>query len=210
VPAAEEEGIGAAQHGSRGKQAWPRCGVELQPPGGTTRRRSAGPRDRWELQAARRRWRDSDRRDGGLAKVTLFCNKYGIQVPFPSDTYVPHGRSLRFYDTQTNDDHFRRQVYLGVVDQVIQELDNRFDEINMELLVCMSCLNPTNSFASYDASKLMRLAEFYPKDISSMDLVRLEFQLGTFIDDMRRDDRCNNSEFVIQLLLNKVPNFGLR
>jgi hypothetical protein len=32
-----------------------------------------------------------------LAKVTLFCNKYGIQVPFPSDNYVPHGTSLRFY-----------------------------------------------------------------------------------------------------------------
>ena len=124
-----------------------------------------------------------------LAKVTLFCNKYGIEVPLPADTYVPHGRSLRFYDKQTNDDHFRRQVYLGVVDQVIQELNNRFDEVNMELLICMSCLNPINSFASYDAHKIMRLAEFYPKDISSTDLIRLEFQLGTFIDDMRRDDR---------------------
>jgi hypothetical protein len=53
----------------------------------------------------------------------------------------------------------------------------------------MPCLNPTNSFASYDASKIMRLAEFYPKDISRTDLARLEFQLGTFIDNMRRDDR---------------------
>ena len=74
-------------------------------------------------------------------------------------------------------------------DIVIQELNNRFDEVNMELLICMSCLNPINSFASYDAHKIMRLAEFYPKDISSTDLIRLEFQLGTFIDDMRRDDR---------------------
>jgi hypothetical protein len=91
--------------------------------------------------------------------------------------------------TQTNNDHFRRQVYLGVVDQVIQEVDNRFDEVNMALLVCMSCLNPTNSFASYDASKIMRLAEFYSKDISRTDLARLEFQLGTYIDNMRRDGR---------------------
>jgi hypothetical protein len=44
----------------------------------------------------------------------------------------------------------------------------------MVLLVCISCLNPTISFASYDASKIMRLAEFYPKDISSTDLARLE------------------------------------
>ena len=123
------------------------------------------------------------------AKVTLFCNKHGIEIPLWDDTYVPHGRSLRFYDKQTNDDHFRRQVYLGVVDHIIQELDNRFDEVNMELLICMSSLNPTDSFASYDLHKVMRLAEFYPKDISTTDLVRLEFQLGTFIDDMRKDDR---------------------
>ena len=105
------------------------------------------------------------------------------------NTYEPRGRSLRFYDKQTNDDHFRRQVYLGVVDHIIQELDNRFDEVNMELLICMSSLNPTNSFASYDLHNVTRLAEFYPKDISATDLVRLEFQLGTFIDDVRKDDR---------------------
>ena len=45
-----------------------------------------------------------------LAKVTLFCNKFGIEVPLFGEHYVPHGRSLRFYDTQTNDDHFRRQI----------------------------------------------------------------------------------------------------
>jgi hypothetical protein len=59
----------------------------------------------------------------------------------------------------------------------------------MELLVCILSLNPTNSFASYDATKVTRLAKFYPKDILNMDLTRLEFQLGTFIDDIRQDDR---------------------
>jgi hypothetical protein len=139
-----------------------------------------------------------------LAKVTLFCKTFHIEVPLWGENYVPHGRSLRFYDTQTNDDHFRRQVYLGVVDQVIQELDNRFDEVNMELLVCMSSLNPTNSFASYDATKVMRLAEFYPKDISHTDLTRLEFQLGTFIDDMRHDDRFKCLETLGELSIKLV------
>ena len=73
--------------------------------------------------------------------------------------------------------------------EIIQELDNRFDEVNMELLICMAAFNPSNSFASYDAQKIMRLAQFYPNDISSVELIRLEFQLETFIDDMRKDDR---------------------
>ena len=39
-----------------------------------------------------------------------------------------------------------------------QELEKRFDEINMELLSCMSALNPTNSFAAFDAQKVCKLA----------------------------------------------------
>ena len=35
----------------------------------------------------------------------------------------------------------------------------------------------------------LQLSKFYPNDISSVELMRLEFQLDTFIDDMRKDDR---------------------
>ena len=87
----------------------------------------------------------SDGWDAFLQRVTLFCNKHDIQVPAMEDNYVPFGRSTRFSRPQTNDDHFRREVFLGIVDQIIQELDNRFDEINMELLSCMAALSPANS-----------------------------------------------------------------
>jgi len=52
---------------------------------------------------------------------------------------------------QTNDDHYRREVYIGVIDRIHKELENRFDEVSMELLLCMPALNPSNSFASFDA-----------------------------------------------------------
>jgi len=91
-----------------------------------------------------------------LQKVTLFCNKFGIHVPAMEDVYVPYGRSRRFVPNQTNDDHFRREVYIGVIDQISQELDTRFDEVNMELLSCMAALNPSNLFASFDSNKVCR------------------------------------------------------
>ncbi|XP_044365275.1 zinc finger MYM-type protein 1 isoform X2 [Triticum aestivum] len=134
-----------------------------------------------------------------LAKLTLFCNKHDIEVPLWEDIYEPNQRSRQYYEVQTNDHRYRREVYLGVIDQTIQELDNRFDEVNTELLICMSALNPLNSFASYDALKVMRLAEFYPMDISSTDLIRLEFQLTNFIDDMRQDDRFRNASNIGEL-----------
>jgi hypothetical protein len=121
-----------------------------------------------------------------LQRVTLFCNKYGIQILCMDGNYVPFGRSSRFCAVQTNDYHFRRQVYIGIIDRIIQELDTRFDEVNMELLSCMTALNPSNYFASFDANKVRRLTEFYPNDFSNSDLLRLEMQLDNYIDDMRR------------------------
>ena len=48
---------------------------------------------------------------GFLAKVTFFCKKHGIEVPSPEANYVAHGRSQRYYEKQTNDDRYRREVY---------------------------------------------------------------------------------------------------
>jgi hypothetical protein len=72
---------------------------------------------------------------------TLFCNKHGIQVPSMDGNYVPFERSSQFSAVQTNDDHFRRQVYIGIIDRISQELDTRFDEVNMELFSCMTTLH---------------------------------------------------------------------
>jgi hypothetical protein len=90
--------------------------------------------------------------------------------------YVPYGKSARKARArkQTNDNHFRREVYIGAIDQISQELDNRFDEINMELLSYMSAFSPSKLFASFDAQKLRRLAEFYPKEFSNNNLLKLE------------------------------------
>lgn len=74
----------------------------------------------------------------------------------------------------------------------------------MELLSCMSALNPSNSFASFDAQKVRRLAEFYPKDIFGSDLVRLELQLDTYIDVMRHDDRFSGLENLVDLSVKLV------
>jgi hypothetical protein len=43
-------------------------------------------------------------------------------------------------ENQTNDDYFRREVYIGVIDQISQKLDNLFDKVNMEFLSCLTSL----------------------------------------------------------------------
>ncbi|TVU38573.1 hypothetical protein EJB05_11953, partial [Eragrostis curvula] len=73
-----------------------------------------------------------------------------------------------------------------------------FDEVNMELLSCMTALNPSNYFASFDSIKVRRLAEFYPNDISSSNLIRLEMQLDNYIDDMRREESFQGLNNLVQ------------
>jgi hypothetical protein len=141
-----------------------------------------------------------------LEMVTSFCDKHGVKVPTMDGHYVPYGKLARKAHArkQTNDDHFRRELYIGVIDQISQELDNRFDEINMELLSCMSAFNPSKSFAFFDAQKLLKLAEFYLKEFSNNNLLKLELQLHKYIDDMRQDDSFKGLDNIVDLSVKLV------
>jgi hypothetical protein len=52
----------------------------------------------------------------------------------------------------------------------------------------VTCLNPSNSFSTFNKEKLIRLAYFYPNEFSIVDLMVLGDQLDTYIIDIRGDD----------------------
>ncbi|KAJ9162755.1 hypothetical protein P3X46_022505 [Hevea brasiliensis] len=62
--------------------------------------------------------------------------------------------------------------------------------MNTELLLCVACLNPNNSFSSFDKEKLIHLAQFYSCDFSSTEVMALDNQLETYIIDV-----CSNDQF---------------
>lgn len=80
----------------------------------------------------------------------MFYNKQGVEAPEMCGVYMPYGRSPRFARNQRNDDHFITEIYIEIINEISQELDNHFDEVDMELLSCMSA----DSFASLDAQKV--------------------------------------------------------
>ncbi|KAK9666925.1 hypothetical protein RND81_14G221200 [Saponaria officinalis] len=152
--------------------------------------------------------------DNFLQKVSVFCVKHKIEVPNMNDFYAPRGRSRRYFAKVINIHRFRVEMFLSVIDLQVQELNNRFDETNMELLLCMACLNPLNSFASFNKQKLLRLAEFYPSEFSCVDIVKLDHQLDLFVDDMRKDSRFQNLKNLGELSIllvetNKHVSFAL-
>ena len=52
----------------------------------------------------------------------------------------------------------------------------------------MACLNPSDSFVTFDKEKLIHLAKFYPFDFLGTDILALDSQLQNYIFDMRNND----------------------
>ncbi|XP_016191640.1 zinc finger MYM-type protein 1-like [Arachis ipaensis] len=108
-----------------------------------------------------------------LDEVSLFCDKYNITVPKMDDIFVSQGRSRRKAQKISNLHHFQVEIFYQVVDRQLQELKNRFTEVNTELLLCIACLNSRHSFLAFDKEKLIH-------------------QLENFILDVRSDDQFSN------------------
>ncbi|XP_042026985.1 zinc finger MYM-type protein 1-like [Salvia splendens] len=139
-----------------------------------------------------------------LNKVISFCNNHGIVVPDLEACYMPHGRSKRFVQQVSYHRHFRIDVFIEVIDLLLQEFDNRFDEVHMELIRCMACFSPRDGFSSFDKESVLKLATFYPFDFSSIDLRSLDCQLDIFMEDMRRDNDFQNLQYLSSLSMKLV------
>ncbi|XP_004296334.1 PREDICTED: uncharacterized protein LOC101297233 [Fragaria vesca subsp. vesca] len=86
----------------------------------------------------------------------------------------------------------------------LQELNNRFNEANTELLLCLACLSPNDTFSCFNKERLMHLAHLYPADFSTSDLLILESQLDIYIDDMQSNSKFQNMHGISDLALKLV------
>jgi hypothetical protein len=123
--------------------------------------------------------------------VLLFCEHHEVDIPNMDDFFKPvQKKSKRKMEKVSNLHHFRVQLFYEVIDQQIQELNNRFTEANTELLLCVACLSPRHSFSAFDKGRLIRLAQFYPSEFFPVELLALDCQLENYFLDV-----CSDSEF---------------
>ncbi|XP_034203535.1 zinc finger MYM-type protein 1-like [Prunus dulcis] len=126
-------------------------------------------------------WMRNNGFDALVEEVSSFCDKHHIDVPTMDEAFVLPGRSRRNAPIKTNRHHYRVELFIYVIDEQLTELDDRFNEVNTELLICLACLSPNDSFVAFDKQKLLRLAQFYPQDFSDGDLLALDDQLELYI-----------------------------
>lgn len=122
------------------------------------------------------------------------------------DTRTSNGRS-RTWGGQlvTYYHYFRNEIFNVLHDQIIVELNNRFSERSTQLLRCIACLDPRNSFANYNEDKLVELASMYVADFSTyeVDFV-LRNQLDSFIMEARADPHLMNCNDLGHLAMKMV------
>ncbi|KAJ1295190.1 hypothetical protein BS78_01G205200 [Paspalum vaginatum] len=123
-----------------------------------------------------------------LDDVKSFCIEKKIPVPNMDEAIPGWGRSRLDGKLITQEHHYRVDTFLAAFDAIIIEMDHRFNEVSLELLVCFVCLDPRNSFSKFDVDKIARLTEIYDRDFSDLDHSNIKEQLRTFLIHMRRID----------------------
>ncbi|XP_050250410.1 uncharacterized protein LOC126697420 [Quercus robur] len=123
-----------------------------------------------------------------LTEVSSFCSKHDIPILNMDEIFVIGLRPRRSAPQITNLHHYHVDLFYELIDLQLQELNNHFPEATTELLLCMTCLNPSDSFLAFDIKKLSCLANFYPSDFYETDVLAFDNQFQTYIVDIHSND----------------------
>jgi hypothetical protein len=109
-------------------------------------------------------------------------------------------RSSRQKDYITNEHYYRVNILNAVIDFQLAELDSRFTDQSLELLILSATFDPRDNFQSFKTEDVCNLAlKFYPEDFETVEMLALEMECGYFLVDIRRDIKFENITSVSDL-----------
>ena len=80
-----------------------------------------------------------------LDEVSMFCVKHDINVINKDDRYIACGRSQHNAKKAKNMHHYQVDLFYAIIDLQLQELNNHFNEVTIELFIFVTCLSPMDS-----------------------------------------------------------------
>lgn len=119
-----------------------------------------------------------------ITETSTFCEKYEIEIPKMEDNYLHPARSKRGVQKRSNLHFYKVELLFTVIDSQYQELNDRFDNDNIQLISNMACFNPQDSFAAFNKDKLIELAHFYPVEFNERTLLMFDSQLINWFYDV--------------------------
>ncbi|KAM6586353.1 hypothetical protein CsatA_008958 [Cannabis sativa] len=115
-------------------------------------------------------------------EVKSFCEPVNIPVPdFNAHYTTKRGRSRGQQDAITVEHYYRVDLFNAVIDFQLQELNNKFNDNTVELLILSSALDPREIHTSFRINDICKLVQkFYPKDFTEYEMVQLRTQFEHF------------------------------
>ncbi|KAH7690448.1 Ribonuclease H-like protein [Dioscorea alata] len=92
-----------------------------------------------------------------LEEVKSVYVAISVSIPNMEDSIPVRGRSRRGGQLVTYYHHYHAEIFIAVIDLLNVEMNNRFSETSIELLRCIACLDPRNSFCKFDHGMLQLL-----------------------------------------------------
>jgi hypothetical protein len=99
----------------------------------------------------------------------------------------------------TNLHYYCVELFYAIIDMQLQELNNRFTESNTELLLCVSCLSPSDFFCYFRQAKTYSPCPILFKRFSSSKLIVLFDQLDNYIFYVRSSIEFSRLEGICDL-----------
>ncbi|KAI8560948.1 hypothetical protein RHMOL_Rhmol04G0296100 [Rhododendron molle] len=146
-----------------------------------------------------------------LEKVTLFCEEHGITIPDMSSPHIG-GRDRVGKDPITMGHHLQVDIFMGTIDAQLQELNTRFKEDTIELLILSTALDPRDDYKSFKVEDICKLTEkYYPSDFTEQEKLHLRFQLQNYELDNFKHPEFQNLTTISELcqVLNKTRKSGI-
>jgi hypothetical protein len=138
-----------------------------------------------------------------LENVITFCNSNAIEVPDMNSKYFKAQGKPRHTKDDTfvsKEHHYRYDIFTAALDFQVQELNHRFCEQTMELLVLSSALSPKDAFKSFKIDDICNLVEnYYPKDFSGQEKVHLRIQLKHYELDVLKHSEFQDISTISEL-----------
>ncbi|XP_062028592.1 uncharacterized protein LOC133744512 [Rosa rugosa] len=124
--------------------------------------------------------------DNLIMIVASFCCEYDIIIP---DMSAPYNKDIRACEQNiTNGHYYRVNILNAVIDFQLAELDSRFQDNSLELLVLSATFDPRDNFVSFKSEDVCNLAlKFYSQDFTSSDMFALDMECVYFLTDIQRD-----------------------
>jgi hypothetical protein len=136
--------------------------------------------------------------DSLLQSVYSFCEEHGIAKLDMDEEYIDRHKP-RKKTNRTNYQHYRYDFLNPIIDLQLTEFNDRFNEVNSQLLTHIAAFNPKNCFEAFKVESLMELAKSYPDDFNSTQPKDLHCDLNFYIDNIRADERFANLNTISEL-----------